>query len=99
MSEDGELMSKAIVNATDKHFAIISIKCPRCLVWSMNDASFCHRCGKGLRPSSEESLFNRIKELLDESGDILEKLFANERARALALKSGISIAYWRATCR
>jgi len=58
-------------------FLAISIRCPRCLIWSMDDASFCHNCGKGLRPRSEEFLFNRNQELLAKTTMSLERIKEN----------------------
>jgi len=65
----------------DDRFVTISIRCPRCLAWSMDDANFCHQCGQNLRPWPESSLLARTKELLAESKEILGRLAENARER------------------
>lgn len=61
----------------DSGFVAISIRCPRCLAWSVDDADFCHLCGQYLRPMPEEALFRRSKALLSESSDIIGRLARN----------------------
>jgi hypothetical protein len=36
----------------NEDFVTISIRCPRCLGWSVDDGDFCHMCGIRLRPQT-----------------------------------------------
>jgi len=70
----------------EERFVTMSIRCPRCLTWSLDDANFCHICGYNVRPWPEDILFSRIGQLLDESAKIIKKLSENERKLALLEK-------------
>jgi len=43
----------------------------------VEDAEFCHICGLGIRPWPEAALFRRSREILAESGKIIERLAEN----------------------
>lgn len=72
----------------------MSIRCPKCLEWSVDNAYFCHRCSQNLRPQPEEALFCRSREILAELGKIIETLAEHERERQ---KRKLSIEHLRKT--
>ena len=62
-------------------FVTISIWCSHCLSWSLEDADFCHRCGRNLRLDQTEDLrrstrdlLEEVKRLADESRTILDMI-------------------------
>lgn len=60
----------------------MSIRCSRCLTWSVEDADFCHKCGKYLRTSFPKQEFTEVCDtlcgLLNICADKLYSLVGNK---------------------
>lgn len=52
-----------------------SIRCPRCLAWSVNEGSYCHKCGRYLRSNlPQDEIRDIVCRLAGSLKDALEDL-------------------------
>jgi hypothetical protein len=60
----------------ETYYEIFSIRCPRCLTWSIDEADYCHRCGRYIRCSlPQDEIRDAASKLIQSIEDAVKDFF------------------------